>query len=120
MAEAMLISVQDLLSRHPLGFGKWLCALDFALAPVKEVAILGPLQDPRTKKLFDVLWKKFRPHMVSAISDSPPSKDSPPLLMNRDLQNGLPTAYVCRSFVCQRPVNDPQEFSDQLDAEQIR
>ena len=119
MAEEMIVSVQDLLSRHPLGFGKWLCALYLALSPVQEVAILGSLQDPQTKKLMDVLWQKFRPHLVAAVSDYPPSPDSPSLLMNRDLQKGQPTAYVCRNFVCQRPVNDPEEFSHQLDAEQI-
>jgi uncharacterized protein YyaL (SSP411 family) len=119
MAEDMIVSVQDLLSRHPLGFGKWLCALYLALSPVQEVAILGSLQDPQTKKLMDVLWQKFRPHLVAAVSDYPPSPDSPSLLMNRDLQKGQPTAYVCRNFVCQRPVNDPEEFSHQLDAEQI-
>lgn len=114
MAETMLASVQDLVKRHPLGFGKWLCAFDFALSPVREVAILGNPNHARTQDLIDTLWRQYQPHLVAAISDFPPPADAPPLLEDRHLVDELPTGYVCQNFFCQHPVNDSEAFADQL------
>jgi hypothetical protein len=34
-----------------------------------------------------------------------------PLLEGRALQGGRPTAYVCRGFVCDRPVTGEQDLA---------
>ena len=41
--------------------------------------------------------------------------DLTPLLADRPLVDGKPTAYVCRHFACQRPVTEPAALSAQLD-----
>ncbi len=114
MAETMLVSLQTLMLRHPTAFTQWLCATDFALGPVHEVAILGDAQDPGTQALCAALWNNYRPRQVAAISAYPPGPGSPALLLDRPLNQGLPTAYVCRDFVCLRPVNSPAEMLAQL------
>jgi uncharacterized protein YyaL (SSP411 family) len=116
-AEAMLAAVQSLAVRHPTAFSNWLCAMDLALYPITEVAILGNLADPRFHELRQTLWGQYRPGLIAAISAFPPPPGSPELLHDRPLLDGSPTAYICRNFVCQRPVNDLAEFNSQLNAE---
>ena len=38
------------------------------------------------------------------------------LLENRPLVDGKPTAYVCRSYTCDKPVTQPDALSDQLES----
>ncbi len=104
-AERMLRGVQTLATRYPTAFAKWLCALDYALANVKEVAIIGDAGDENTQALVAAVWSKYRPHLVLAQSSYPPADNSPALLADRPLLDGKASAYVCQGFVCQRPVN---------------
>ena len=115
MAESMLSSVQVLIYQHPTSFSQWLYALDFALHPIREVAILGDFEDNRTQSLIRTLWSRYRPDVIAAISQSPPLVGGPALLDNRLLLNDAPTAYVCEGFVCNQPVNDVDQFRQQLD-----
>ena len=119
IAEQMLGSIQEAAGRYPTAFGQWLTALDFALAPVQEVAILGDPDGQDTLALVSALWSNFRPYSLAAISAYPPPTNAPPLLQDRPLQNDRATAYVCRQFVCQRPVNEPHELLDQLEASAV-
>jgi uncharacterized protein YyaL (SSP411 family) len=114
LAEKMLTTQLDLAARYPSAFAQWLCALDFALGPTHEVAIIGDFSDSATLNLLDPLWSKFHPRLVMAISPSPPFAGSPALVSDRSLLNGKPTAYVCQGFVCQLPVNDPHVMISQL------
>jgi uncharacterized protein YyaL (SSP411 family) len=111
-AEAMLAKLQDLMVRHPTGFGMWLQAMDFAAGPVQQVAIIGAPQAPETQALFDVLWQAYRPRMVVAAAS--PGADTPELLIERGLLQARPTAYVCQNFTCKLPVNTPEDLRQQL------
>jgi uncharacterized protein YyaL (SSP411 family) len=131
-AEAMLGSMQELISRHPTAFAQWLQAADFALGPVHEVAVVGEAGHPLTAALLEALWKRYRPRLVAAISvnpalpghpsapgqpptlGAPPAPGAPALLNNRPLKDGLPTAYVCQGFVCLQPANSVEELERQL------
>jgi uncharacterized protein YyaL (SSP411 family) len=115
LAERMLSSNLGDIRRYPSAFGQWLCAADFALGPVQEVAILGDLADPITQGFQNPLWSSYRPRLVLAASPYPPLAGSPALLNDRGLLNSKPTAYVCKDIVCQRPVNTPEEMLALLD-----
>jgi uncharacterized protein YyaL (SSP411 family) len=95
-----------LAARHPLAFGHLLAAVDFYLAPVKEVAIVGPDPEP----LLDVVRGAFRPHLVLAGGDP----DGIPLLEGREPVDGRAAAYVCQHFACQAPVLAPEELEAAL------
>ena len=115
IAEQMLGSVQDLIVRYPTAFAQWLCAMEFFFESTSEVAILRDTQNPLSGELIAALWSKFRPDTVAAIGTDPPAPGSPELLFNRHMLNNLPTAFVCRSFVCLNPTNSVDEFKTQLD-----
>jgi uncharacterized protein len=92
--------------RHPHAFGHLLQAADFYLAPVREVAIVGPSPEA----LLRVVRSKFRPHMVLAGG----APDGVPLLEGREPVDGSAAAYVCEHFVCKAPVTKPDELAAAL------
>ena len=114
LAEDMLASNLEAITRYPTGFAQWLCAADFALGPIHEVAVVGDSDHPQTQALLKTLWKSYRPHQVAAISAFPPGPGSPILLKDRPLQNNQPTAYVCEGLTCLQPVNSPSDMEAQL------
>jgi uncharacterized protein YyaL (SSP411 family) len=116
LAEAALQGIQNAARQYPTAFSCWLSAIDFALAAVQEVAILGNPEDADRQALVDCLWSDFRPHLMAAISNDPPSENAPELLHGRMLKQGKATAFVCRNFTCQLPVTQPDEFAKQLSA----
>jgi hypothetical protein len=109
-ALGVLRLLAPLAARHPLGFGHLLGAADFYLAPVREVAIVGP--DPGAAGLIAVVRGSYRPHLVLAAGDG----DGVPLLEGRRAVDGRAAAYVCEHFVCQAPVLDPGELAGALSA----
>jgi uncharacterized protein len=95
-----------LAGRHPHAFGHLLQAVDFYLAPVREVAIVGPSPEP----LLRAVHSEFRPHVVLAGG----AIDGVPLLEGRLPVEGRAAAYVCEHFVCQAPVTTPEELAAAL------
>src|SRR5215207_2021252 len=79
--------------QHPTAFGHLLQAIDFHLAPVKEVALAGP----DTGALERAVRAEFRPHLVLAGGGG-----DVPLLEGRGAVDGRAAAYVCERFACQR------------------
>jgi hypothetical protein len=103
------------VERYPTGFAQWLGAIDLALAPIVEVAIVGDLDDASTWALLDEVRTGFRPNQVVAVA-ADPARSVVPLLADRVAIDGRPTAYVCRDFVCRLPVTDPDALRAALAA----
>jgi uncharacterized protein YyaL (SSP411 family) len=97
-----------LAARHPQAFGHLLRAADFYLAPVKEVAIVGPSAEAGA--LLRVVRDSYRPHLVLAAGRA----DGVPLLEGREPVDGHAAAYVCEHFVCQAPVTSPEALAAAL------
>lgn len=115
VTERMLESVVSHAVRYPTAFGNWLCAADAFISGINEVALVGEFSATAMQDLIKTLWGHYRPNLVAAHSGLPVSANSPPLLLERGLQNDLPTAYVCRQFVCQQPTNTSADFTALLD-----
>ena len=115
-AAAPLRALQQLMSRSPMGAGHWLGALDFYLSQPKEIAIIGPRDDPATGELLDAVFGRFLPNKVVVGAELPQlgTAAGNPLLEGREMTGGRPTAYVCQNYVCQLPVTDPQALVEQL------
>ena len=108
----------DLMQRYPSGFGRYLSALDFHLGPVAEVALVWPPGEERgVAPLLDTVFGRYQPNrVVVGAADGAPGAGGLPLLAERGTVNGRPTAYVCRHYVCQLPVTEPEALAGQLDA----
>lgn len=115
LAENMIVANQELMSRYPTAFSQWLCAANFAVGPVYEVAIVGDPSETQTRALVNALWNEYRPRVVSGVSRYPAPPEAPALFRDRPLADGKATAYVCQNFVCKRPVNTDEEMLEQLE-----
>jgi uncharacterized protein YyaL (SSP411 family) len=78
--------------------------MEMALQPMRQVAVSGGASDAATHTLVSRVWRRFDPLRVLAWGDP----DSVPLLQDRPMRDGRPTAYVCEHFACRSPVTDPQ------------
>jgi uncharacterized protein len=107
-AAGQLRLLHEIAPQHPTAFGHLLQAIDFHLAPVKEVALVGDDAGELTR----VVREEFRPHLV--VAGGP--EDGVPLLADRPLVDGRAAAYVCERFACQRPVTDPADLRELLSA----
>jgi len=114
VAAHALRGVRELMVRAPAAVPHWLCALDLYLSDVQEVAIVGARDDPRTRALLEVVYSRFRPHMVLAGTPSEAKGGGVPLLEGKEAMGGKPTAYVCRNFSCLEPTTDPDVLARQL------
>ena len=93
------------------GFAQWLSAMDLALAPAVEVAIVGDPDDAGDRGAARRGRERgFRPNQVVAVS-ADPGASVVPLLADRVAIDGRPTAYVCRGFVCRLPVTDAERLA---------
>jgi uncharacterized protein YyaL (SSP411 family) len=114
-AERALGTVAGYLVRYPTGFAQWLQAAAFATADVVEVAIVGDPADPATRALLAPVWSTWRAFQVLACaSPDAVASSAVPLLADRVAIDGRPTAYVCRGFVCDLPVTEPEALRERL------
>jgi uncharacterized protein len=108
----------DLMSRHAGGFGRFLCGLDFHLGPVIEIALITPKPiDDSSDVLTSVVFGRYLPNRVvaGAVAGDASAVAGVPLLEQRELVEGKPTVFVCRDYVCELPVTDPEALARQLD-----
>jgi uncharacterized protein YyaL (SSP411 family) len=111
----------DLMARHPTGFGRFLCALDFNLGPVVEVALVAPAPgDSRDgfAALAAEVFGRYLPNrvVVGAGEGNPAAAAGIPLLEGRSAVAGKATAYVCRNYACELPATEPAALAEQLEA----
>jgi uncharacterized protein YyaL (SSP411 family) len=102
------------MARFPTAFGRLLSAVDRAHAPSLEVAILGHPDHPDTRALLSTVARTYQRGLVLVGADPAKGMMPIPLLKGRDQIDGRPTAYLCRSYVCQTPVTEPERLEQQL------
>ena len=112
-AESALGVVGTLAERFPRYAGWGLAVAEAQLDGPREVAVVGPASNAGTAALRRTSLAATAPGLVLAVGD--PALDSPiPLLRDRPLVQGRPAAYVCRRFVCDRPVTSDAELAIML------
>ncbi|MDX1510370.1 MAG: hypothetical protein R3249_03405, partial [Nitriliruptorales bacterium] len=104
-ATATLASFGALADRAP-AHGYALQVAERLAAEGREIAIVGEPGEARDTLV--AIANRPRVGTVLAIGDGP--ADVPPLLQQRTPIDGQPAAYVCRGFVCDRPVTTPEEL----------
>jgi hypothetical protein len=109
--------VRAALGRAPQAFGRLLGVLDALLAPPRELAVVGPVDDARTAALRGVLDGLLDLRSVVVVADpTAPAFAGVPLLTGKGLVDDGPAAYVCERFACRRPVTEPAELRALLGA----
>jgi uncharacterized protein YyaL (SSP411 family) len=111
----VLTMLGRVMSAHPTSFAHALEAAERFVTRPLEVAIVGPRGDLRTHALVREVSHRFLPNSVLLVSE-PGKGPTTPLLSDRPLLDGAPTAYVCEGYACRQPVTSPAALRTQLDA----
>ncbi len=103
-AEAIIAAGGVLVERYPSAVGHLLAVTASQLNGMREVAIVGP----DAHGLADAVWASFHPDVALAVSvtDAAPI----PLLEGR-WSDGSTLAYLCKDFVCERPVGTAAQLA---------
>ncbi|MDQ6526715.1 thioredoxin domain-containing protein [Nocardioides sp. LHD-245] len=104
-AETALATVSVLADKAPRFAGWSLAAAVTMLDGPLEVAVVGPPGDRRDALVARAL--ALPGAVVVAADPADLATDGIPLMAGRTPVDGLPAAYVCRGFVCERPVTEP-------------
>ena len=100
-AEAALATVAVLAEKAPRFAGWSLAAAETMRDGPLEIAVVGPAGPDRDAL---ALVARHHPGAVVVVADGP--RDDVPLLSGRSAVDARAAAYVCRGFVCERPVTD--------------
>jgi uncharacterized protein YyaL (SSP411 family) len=108
-AELALSRVGQLATKVPRFAGNWLSVAEALAAGPVQVAVVG--LDPEA-------WSELRTTAAQLVHGGgvvlAGQPDSAPLLADRPLVEGAAAAYVCRGYVCDRPVTSADELEASL------
>ncbi|MEV6874722.1 thioredoxin domain-containing protein [Amycolatopsis sp. NPDC051128] len=106
-AEQALRRVGVLAGRVPRFAGHWLSVAETLQSGPVQVAVVGA--DPALR-----LAAARGIHGGGIVLAGEPDAPGVPLLADRPLVDGAAAAYVCRGYVCDRPVTTPEALAAQL------
>jgi uncharacterized protein YyaL (SSP411 family) len=109
VAERALATVAPIAARHAR-FTGYACAVGEALLSGPYEIVIAGGTDPTG--LLTAAIKAWPPGAV--IISGEPDRPGVPLLASRPMIDGAATAYLCRGFVCERPVTTAAELASQL------
>ncbi|KAB1906011.1 thioredoxin domain-containing protein [Micromonospora sp. AMSO1212t] len=109
-AEKTLSTVAPIVDRHARFTGYAATVGEALLSGPYEIAVAT--EDPEGDPLVAAARRHAPPGAV--VVAGAPDQPGVPLLAGRPLVEGRAAAYVCRGFVCQRPVTTVEELIEQL------
>ncbi|MEO6397660.1 MAG: thioredoxin domain-containing protein, partial [Tepidiformaceae bacterium] len=110
VAREVLTQVHDHLLQAPTGFGTLWQAVQFMLAPSREVVIVG---EPAERQPLEAEVARFFGPWV-AVAPSTEGAGLP--MFEGRLATGAALAYVCEEMVCQLPVSSVEALRAQLES----
>ncbi len=114
-AESALRAMQDNALRYPTAFAGWLCAIDFAIGPQLQVALIGTSTDADFNALANVIHERYLPRLVVAGAEEG-AQEVPALLEGRGIEGTNASAYLCQRFTCKLPTTSPEVLLEQIEA----
>jgi uncharacterized protein YyaL (SSP411 family) len=112
-ADRGLRAMRGVMHDSPMAAAQSLVALDFALGPVEQVAIVG--DEDAAKRVLRAALEPFRPRRVVAFRE-PHVKSSLPVLADKSATGPVAT-YICENYACQAPILTADEAEKRLAAD---
>ncbi|MCL7488296.1 MAG: thioredoxin domain-containing protein [Desulfobulbaceae bacterium] len=108
----------SVVQTHPMIMPRMLCSLDQAQSKPQQVIIAGKPERHDTRELLTTVFASYEPGRVVLLADDGPNEDylakHLPFIEDMGMIDDRSTAYVCKDFTCQMPVNDVEELKLQL------
>ncbi len=114
LADQTLSGVAALVQRYPRSAGRHLAVAEAAVRGPLQVVIATEHPGSTRDDLVRTAWRCAPGGSVIDVGE--PDAPGRPLLEYRPLIDGHPAAYVCRGFVCDRPVTTAADLETQLRA----
>ncbi|GIU90415.1 MAG: thioredoxin domain-containing protein [Acidimicrobiia bacterium] len=103
------------MASHPTAFAHALEALERWSTPPLEIVVVGEPADASRRALVREATRRLLPGATRLVASPEDAGRDGPLLEGRSLVDGRATAYVCRAYVCNRPVTTPEALRAQID-----
>ncbi|MEX1025206.1 MAG: thioredoxin domain-containing protein [Planctomycetota bacterium] len=119
LAEEIMHSFAGSVAPNPSAYTMLLAAVDMAEGPSHEVVIAGDASDVRTQALLRTVRAPFLPSLVLLHRPLEPDAaiaEIAPWTTDQIAIDGRPTAYVCREWACELPVDDAAALAAKLSA----
>ncbi len=106
------------LKESPAYSSAMLTALNFWLGPTQEIVIAGDANAQDTKQMTKLVHSKFLPDGVVLLHEQGQKGSAIeqiiPFIKNQTTINGKATAYVCKNYICSRPVNNIKDLEKMI------
>ena len=106
------------MAAQPVAVPQMLVALDYSLAPKREVVIAGGRTAEPTRALLRQLRDRFLPYTVALLVDRDATRAGLtsifPAAAAMHPIDGQPVAYVCENYTCRLPTSDLSKFAELL------
>lgn len=114
-AAATIKSMSEAAASQPSGFGTLLVALQWYLAPRREIVIVGERGSNEVAALLSEVQAHAAPFVsVVVVAEGSSLYKRLPLLQGKTKLDNKAAAYVCEHGSCQLPVTMPKELREQL------
>lgn len=106
------------LQEYPPVLPQMLVAYNYLLAYPWQIVIAGRRGQSDTEKMLEILGKKFLPHTAIIFADEQKKEELSDLLPSAftelEMLEDRATAYICKDFSCQVPIDDTTELEEKL------
>jgi len=117
-ADRTLRALASKIASQPVAVPQMLVAVDYALAPRREIVIAGDPAAGLARDFLRHVRDRFLPHTITLVAASDDSRAKLarffPAAANMEPIAGQPTAYVCQNYVCQLPTIELSKFDELL------
>lgn len=112
IADRLTSAFSDTINQYPSGYTQFLCGLDFALGPTKDIVIAGEPGREDTKHILREVWNRFIPRKTLIVSSSADKsiEDIAARVKAQNMIDNKVTLYVCEDNACKAPVTDMREI----------
>ncbi|MDH4070356.1 MAG: thioredoxin domain-containing protein [Ignavibacteria bacterium] len=118
IATESLTAAARVLNQQPSVMPQMVIALDFSVAKMTQILIVGKKDEPGVASFLSAIDKNMLPASLTMLIEDP----GPSSLTARFLPfagkltriDNKPTVYLCRDYVCQLPTTEPEVFENLL------
>jgi uncharacterized protein YyaL (SSP411 family) len=114
--ERLLAAFAARLTAAPVALPQMLAACGFRLGPARQIILVGDRDADDTNALLRTLHARFVPQKIVLLVDSAETRAALsaaiPAIASMEPLDGRASAYVCRDYTCQMPVNTADAFAE--------
>jgi len=115
-AERLLAAFAPRIAAAAVALPQMLAACEFRLGEPRQIVIAGDRAASDTQALLRALHRRFVPNKIVLLVDSAESRSALsaaiPAVASMERVDGRASAYVCRDYTCQMPVNSAESFDE--------